>query len=117
MWRQLAWVGLLLCAAIQWCPGAYGAIMMNHEMSAVMDTWQIFTPQPMALTPPLGRRIAELFGGILVGFPMTSWGLSYIDKDRPFLGTCLFGGGILAVATGMFLWWAIQIPATWGWPV
>ena len=132
------------------------AIMTNHELSAVREARQNFnkqisafkisqgalgdhnaTPQPKALikqctelhdgcegqnasqnkNPPLGRRIAELFGGLLVGFPLASWGVSYIDKDRPFLATCLIGGGILVFATGMFLWWAIQIPATWGWPI
>jgi len=67
--------------------------------------------------PPLGRRIAELFGGLLIGFLLAAWGVSYIHKDRSILGACLIGGGALVFTAGMFLWWAIQIPATWGWPV
>ena len=48
------------------------AVITNYEMSAVMDTWQIFTPQPAALSPPIRaahrRTLWRPLGRLPVGF-------------------------------------------------
>ena len=64
--------------------------------------------------PPIIRRLFIAIVGLLLCFLGCSYGLDY---EGMFKRAAIVGGGIIAGFVGMALWWAIQFPATWEWPL
>jgi hypothetical protein len=66
-------------------------------------------------SPPIGRRLTLLFGGIFGGLLFGLWGIVHLDDKRRIYGATAIGLSILLFVSGLVLWWLNLFPGTWGW--
>ncbi len=67
------------------------------------------------MVPPVDRRLALLWGDLILAWPTMWIGLSLRERGWYWLGSFVFGSGVLFVLGGQVLWYLTGFCFSWGW--